>query len=168
MKPRSNHKTLVAVIGNALFVVVAGLGASANAVSAPVVGYSFDFIQGTGEHDLTLTPDAISNAVLQGLRAGGIAASAAPQTADAVVHVEVVESYEPKFQSLRIVSGTISLRGPRPGASDFERPILLCQSSVQAWRTSQNSQDAAYKVRNGIMQQAAKFAQSCRSELKGL
>lgn len=166
--PRLIHKTLFAVIGNALLVIGTSIGASARAANAPVIGYSFDFIQGTGEHDLTLTPDAISNAVLQGLRAGGIAANATPQTADAVVHVEVVESYEPKFQSLRIVSGTISLRGPRPGASDFERPILLCQSSIQAWRTSQNAQDAAYKVRSGIMQQASKFAQSCRGELKGL
>ena len=168
MKPRSIYKTLVAFIGNGAFVVAASLGASASAAGAPVIGYSFGFTQGTGEHDLTLTSDAISNAVLQGLRAGGISASPSSQTADVVVHVEVVESYEPQFQSLRIVSGTISMRGPRPGASDFERPILLCQSSIQAWRTSQNAQDAAYKVRSGVIQQAAQFAKSCRSELKGL
>ena len=165
---KRNSMKLLAAIGNALFVVVAGLGASANAVSAPVVGYSFDFIQGTGEHDLTLTPDAISNAILQGLRSGGISASPSSQSVDVVVHVEVVESYEPQFQSLRIVSGTISLRAPRPNASDFERPILICQSSIQAWRTSQNSQDAAYKVRSGVMQQSAQFAKSCRSELNHL
>lgn len=168
MKRRSIYKTLIAAIANGAFVVAASLGASASAAGAPVIGYSFDFTQGTGEHDLTLTPDAISNAVLQGLRSGGIAANPAPQAADVVVHVEVVESYEPKFQSLRIVSGTISLRAPRPNASDFERPILICQRSIQAWRTSQNSQDAAYKVRNGLVQQAAQFAQSCRSELNRL
>lgn len=135
---------------------------------APSVGYWFEFTQGTGQHDTTLTPDVISSAVLQGLRTGGISAKQNPTTADAMVNVEVVESFEPEFQSLRIVSGTLSLRGPRPGASNFERPILLCQSSLQVWRTSQNSQDAAYKVRSGIMQQAAQFAQRCRSELNGL
>lgn len=163
------HSALkLTVAALAVLTVASSVTPSAVAANAPVVGYSFEFTQGTGQHDMTLTPDAISNAILQGLRAGGIIASPAPDTVDAAVHVEVVESFEPQFQSLRIVSGTISLRAPRPGASDFERPILLCQSSMHAWRTSQNSQDAASKVRNGIMQQAAQFARSCRGELKGL
>jgi hypothetical protein len=165
---KRNSMKLLAAIGNALFVAITSLSSNANAASAPVVGYSFEYTQGTGQHDLTLTPDAISSAVIQGLRAGGINASPAPDTADAVVHVEVVASYEPQFQSLRIVSGTITLRGPRPGAANFERPILLCQTSIQAWRTSQNSQDAAYKVRSGLMQQSVQFAKSCRNELNHL
>jgi len=163
-----NSMTLLSTLGLALLTVASFVTSRAVAANVPVVGYSFELTQGTGQPDLTLTPDAISNAVLQGLRTGGITASSSPRTADAVVNVEVVASFEPEFQSLRIVSGTISLRGPRPGAANFERPILLCQSSIQAWRTSQNSQDAAYKVRNGIMQQAAQFAQRCRGELNGL
>src|SRR5471032_3002606 len=163
-----NSMTLLSTLGLALLTVASFVTSRAVAANVPVVGYSFELTQGTGQPDLTLTPDAISNAVLQGLRTGGITASSSPRTADAVVNVEVVASFEPEFQSLRIVSGTISLPGPRPGAANFERPILLCQSSIQAWRTSQNSQDAAYKVRNGIMQQAAQFAQRCRGEMNGL
>jgi len=169
MTPRLGQLRTIDRVASAAFVTfIAVASVMSSAIAAPVVGYSFEFTQGTGQPDLTLTPDAISNAVLQGLRTGGITASSSPRTADAVVNVEVVASFEPEFQSLRIVSGTISLRGPRPGAANFERPILLCQSSIQAWRTSQNSQDAAYKVRNGIMQQAAQFAQRCRGELNGL
>ena len=136
--------------------------------AAPSVGYWFDYVQGTGQHDMVLTPDAISSAIRQGLRAGGIATSTGGGNVDALVSVEVVESYEPEFNSLRIVSGTILLKAPHAGASNFEHPILLCVTSLQAWRTSVNSQDAAHKVRDGIVQQAIDFASVCRHELNTL
>jgi len=136
--------------------------------AGPTVGYWFDYVQGAGQRDLTLTPDSISNAVRQGLRAGGIATTTNVGNVDALVSVEVVESSEPEFNSLRIVSGTILLKAPRTGASNFERPILLCVTSLQAWRTSVNSQDAARKVRDGIVQQATDFARGCRPELNNL
>ncbi|MYM30649.1 hypothetical protein GTP58_20155 [Duganella sp. CY15W] len=136
--------------------------------ATPSIGYWFDYIPGTGQTDMVLTPDAISNAVRQGLRAGGIAATANSGNVDALVSVEMVESYEPQFNSLRIVSGTILLKVPRPGAGNFERPILLCVTSIQAWRTSSNTQEAARKVRDGIVQKAADFARECRPQLNNL
>lgn len=138
------------------------------AQAAVSVGYWFEFTQGSGPHDQVLTPDAISNAALQGLRAGGISAIPNPSNVDAMLEVDVTESFEPEFQSLRIVSGVFSLKAPRPGAANFERPILLCQSGLQTWRTSQNSQDAARKVRDAVVQQAAQFAKRCRAELNNL
>jgi hypothetical protein len=157
----------IATTASALVVGVATcVTPAANAASS--VGYWFDYVQGTGQHDMILTPDAISNAVRQGLRAGGITATENGGNVDALVSVEVVESYEPEFNSLRIVSGTILLKAPRPGASNFERPILLCVTSLHAWRTSVNSQDAARKVRDGIVQQATDFARECRPQLSNL
>ncbi|MYM71635.1 hypothetical protein GTP56_05420 [Duganella sp. FT134W] len=117
---------------------------------------------------MVLTPDAISNAVRQGLRAGGIAANMNSGNVDALVSAEMMESYEPEFNSLRIVSGTILLKAPRSGAGNFERPILLCVTSFQVWRTSANSQEAARKVRDGIVQRAADFARECRPQLNNL
>lgn len=136
--------------------------------AAPSVGYWFDYVQGTGQHDMILTPDAISNAVRQGLRAGGIATTTSGANVDALVSVEAAESYEPEFNSLRIVSGTILMKVPRAGASNFERPILLCITSFQVWRTSANSQEAARKVHDGIVQKAADFARECRPEFNNL
>lgn len=136
--------------------------------AAPSVGYWFDYTPGTGQTDMVLTPDAISDAVRQGLRAGGIATTTTAGNVDALISVEMVESYEPQFNSLRIVSGTMLLKAPRPGAGNFERPILLCVTSVQAWRTSSNTQEAARKVRDGIVQKAADFARECRAQLNNL
>ncbi len=138
------------------------------AQAAPSVGYWFEFTKGTGQHDLVLTPDAISSAVLQGLRAGGISAISNPSNVDAMVEADITESYEPELQSIRIVSGTFSLKAPRPGASNFEHPILLCQTGLQVWRTSTNTQDAARKIRDGIVQQAVQFTKQCRGQLNNL
>lgn len=164
-RPAYLNRPANAIVG---FCIGAALYWIAPAHAAPSVGYWFDYIPGTGQTDMVLTPDAISNAVRQGLRAGGIAATANSGNVDALVSVEMVESYEPQFNSLRIVSGTILLKAPRPGAGNFERPILLCVTSVQAWRTSSNTQEAARKVRDGIVQKAADFARECSPQLNHL
>jgi hypothetical protein len=166
-KVKTRFAQRVAIAASASVVMMA-MGITPVAHAAPSVGYWFDYIPGTGQTDMVLTPDAISNAVRQGLRAGGIAATANSGNVDALVSVEMVESYEPQFNSLRIVSGTILLKVPRPGAGNFERPILLCVTSVQAWRTSSNTQEAARKVRDGIVQKAADFARECRPQLNNL
>lgn len=138
------------------------------AQAAPSVGYWFEFNKGSGQHDMVLTPDAISGAALQGVRAGGIAAIPNPSNVDVMVHVDITESFEPEFQSLRIVSGTLSLKVPRAGAGTFARPVLLCQRGIQLWKTGEASRDTAQKIRDGIYQQALQFAKQCRAELNNL
>ena len=138
------------------------------AQAAPSVGYLFEFTKASGQHDMVLTPDVISGTVMQGLRAGGIAAVSNPTNVDVVVEAAIMESFEPEYQSLRIVSGTLSLKAPRVGASSFARPVLLCQVGIQFWRTGEASQNTAEKVRDGIYQQAVRFAKQCRGELNSL
>lgn len=138
------------------------------AQAAPSVGYVFEFTKASGQHDMVLTPDVISGAVMQGLRAGGIAAVSNPSNVDVVVEAAIMESFEPEFQSLRIVSGTLSLKAPRVGATSFARPVLLCQIGIQFWKTGEASRGTAEKVRDEIYQQALRFAKQCRGELNSL
>jgi hypothetical protein len=151
----------------ALAVVCLAITCSSSS-AAPSVGYIFEAKRASGQSDFVLTSDAISKAVYQGVREGGIAAALNPGTVDALVHVELNTAFAPDFQSLRIVSGTFSLKAPRPGAGNFARPVLLCQYGVQFWKTSENSTDAAKKLRDAIYQQAVQFAQRCGGELSNL
>ena len=147
---------------------VAASGVCSTAQAAPSVGYLFEFSKGTGQHDMDLTPDAISGAALKGVRDGGIAAIPNPSTVDVIVEANFIESFEPEFQSLRIVSGTLSLKAPRAGAGNFARPVVLCQVGIQVWKTGEASRNTAGKVRDGIYQQAVRFAKQCRAELNNL
>jgi hypothetical protein len=145
--------------------VVCLAAAFSTAYAAPSVGYVFESKGASGQSDFVLTGDVISKAVYQGVRDGGIAAATNPSTVDALVHIELNTTLASDFQSLRIVSGTFSLKAPRAGAGNFSRPVLLCQYGLQLWKTSENSTDAAMKLRDAIYQQAVQFARQCGREL---
>ena len=152
-------------VASAITVMVLAAAPVTAAHSKPVlIGYGFDFSRNTGQPDQTITADVVSDSVLQGLRSGGISAFPNSRTADYMVDVQLAAVFEPALQSLRIVTGTLSLYVPRPNADDFRQPILLCSYNILTWRAG-DAREIALRVRKDIIQQAAQFARECKPNL---
>ena len=141
---------------------------SGTASAGVSVGYTFELNKGTGVFDHVLTRDGLSAAVYRGLRDGGLVVMENPQNVDVLISAQMTLSFEPEFQSLRILSGTIVMKTPHPGATDFSRPISICDTAIHAWRAGTNDSASAQKLRDDVYQRAKQFAQQCRGELSHL
>ncbi len=148
--------------------LVALTAISGTASAGVSVGYTFDLQKGTGTFDHVLTKDALSAAVYRGLRDGGIVVMENPSNVDVLISAGLTESFEPEFQSLRVLSGSIVMKIARPGAQDFSRPIMICDTAIHAWRVGTNDSASAQKLRDDVYQRAKQFAQQCRGELSHL
>jgi len=138
---------------------------SGTASAGVSVGYEFALSKGTGQFDHVLTRDALSAAVYRGLRDGGLVVMENPQNVDVLISAQMTLSFEPEFQSLRILSGTFVMKVPQAGATNFSQPIMLCDRSIHAWRAGTNDSAAAQKLRDDVYRQAKAFAQQCHGEL---
>lgn len=86
-----------------------------------------------GTSDQLLSSGALTGAVLNGLRESGVAVVLNAPQADFGVQLNLTTLYSQQLDNLRVVSGTMSVRIPRPGAVDFGDAYSSCERGFFFW-----------------------------------
>jgi hypothetical protein len=118
---------------------------------------------GTG--DQLLSSGALASAALAGLRESGVAVVLNAPEADIGVQLSITTLYSQQLDNLRVVSGTISVRIPRPGAADFGDAWSSCERGFFFWGARTSQEISVQRIKSGMTQEARNFARQCRSEL---
>lgn len=118
---------------------------------------------GTG--DQLLSSGALAGAVLAGLRESGVAVVLNAPQADIGVQLNLTALYTQQLDNLRVVSGTMAVRIPRPGAADFGDAWSSCERGFFIWGARTAQEISVQRIKSSLTQEARTFAHQCRSEL---
>jgi len=118
-----------------------------------------------GSGDQLLPQGALASAVLAGLRESGVAVVLNAPEADIGVQLNLTALYTPQLDNLRVVSGTLAVRIPRPGAADFSDAWRSCERGFFLWSARTAQEISVQRIKSGLIQEARNFAHQCRSEL---
>jgi hypothetical protein len=118
---------------------------------------------GTG--DPLLSSGALTSAVLSGLRESGVAVVLNAPEADVGVQLNLTALYSQQLDNLRVISGTMVVRIPRPGAADFGDAYSSCERGFFLWSARTAQEVSVQRIKSGLTQEARTFARQCRSEL---
>jgi len=118
---------------------------------------------GTG--DQLLSSGALASSVLDGLRESGVAVVLNAPEANIGVQLNLTALYSPPLDNLRVISGTMAVRIPRPGAADFGDAWSSCERGIFLWGARTAQEISIQRIKSGMTQEARNFARQCRSEL---
>jgi hypothetical protein len=118
---------------------------------------------GTG--DPLLSSGALTSAVLSGLRESGVAVVLNAPEADVGVQLNLTALYSQQLDNLRVISGTMAVRIPRPGAADFGDAYSSCERGFFLWRARTAQEVSVQRIKSGLTLESRNFARQCRSEL---
>jgi hypothetical protein len=118
-----------------------------------------------GSGDPLLSSSALTSAALAGLRESGVAVVINAPEADVGVQLNLTALYSQQLDNLRVVSGTLSVRIPRPGAADFGDAWSSCERGFFLWGARTAQELSVQRIKSGLTQEARNFARQCRSEL---
>lgn len=118
-----------------------------------------------GSGDQLLSPGALTNAALAGLRESGLPVVINAPEANVGVQLNLTVLYSQPLDNLRVVSGTISVRIPRPDAADFNGAYGGCERRFFLWGARTTQEISVQRIKSGLTEEARNFARQCRIEL---
>src|SRR5471030_1887320 len=118
-----------------------------------------------GTNDPLLSSGVLTSAVLDGLRESGVAVVLNAPEATVGVQLNLTALYSQQLDNLRVVSGTLVVRIPRPGAADFGNAWSSCEHGFFLWGARTAQEISIQRIKSGMTQEARNFAHQCRSEL---
>jgi hypothetical protein len=138
----------------------------ATAAAKPPITLNVGFTNAPGGAvDQLLSSGALAGAVLAGLRESGVAVVPNAPEADIGVQLNLTALYTQQLENLRVVSGTMAVRIPRPSAADFRDAWTSCERGFFLWGARTAQEVSVQRIKNGLAQEARNFARQCRSEL---
>jgi hypothetical protein len=118
-----------------------------------------------GAGDQLLSSGALASAVMAGLRESGVAVVLNAPEADIGIQLNMTALYTQQLENLRVVTGTMAVRIPRPGAADFSDAWSSCERGFFLWGARTAQEISVQRIKSGLIQEARNFAHQCRSEL---
>jgi hypothetical protein len=149
-----------------LAVIALAFSSSAAAAGKPPITLNVAYTGAPGgTSDQLLSSGALTSAVLSGLRESGVPVVLNAPEADVGVQLNLTALYSQQLDNLRVVSGTMSVRIPRPGAADFGDAYGSCERGFFLWGARTAQEVSVQRIKAGLTQEARNFAHQCRSEL---
>lgn len=147
------------------FATIAVCGMASAAGKLPVtLNVAYSTAPG-GSDDQLLSSGALAGAVLTGLRESGVAVVLNAPEAEIGVQLNLTALYTQQLDNLRVVSGTMAVRMPRPGAADFGDAWSSCERGFFIWGARTVQEISVQRIKSSLTQEARTFAHQCRSEL---
>lgn len=118
-----------------------------------------------GNADPLLAQGALAGAVIAGMGEANISVVPNAPEADIGVQLNITALYSQPLDNLRVISGSMAVRIPRPGATDFSDAFSSCERGFFAWGARTAQEISVQRIKVSLTQEARNFARQCRADL---
>jgi hypothetical protein len=141
--------------------------ATAYAASAPPITVNVNYTPAPGGNsDPLLSSSSLAASALSGWRESGIPVILNAPEAEVGIQLNITALYSQPLDNLRVISGSMAVRIPRPGAADFGDAFSSCERGFFLWGARTSQEISVQRIKTGLTAEARNFARQCRSELK--